>query len=193
MRWVDNGLVTMASTCHGVNPLANVKRYSQAEKKIIPVPRPNLIGQYNLFMGGTDLMDENVARYRISMRGKKWWWCLFTWLLDVSVHNAWQLHKKSGGELPQLAFRRAVATTYLKTYGVPPKGPGRVAVSKSSVTLNRVSDDFRYDRLDHLIISTENKKRKRCAGEGCSSSVRTMCSKCQVGLCIECFRLFHTK
>jgi len=39
-------------------------------------------------MGGTDRMDENIAMYRIGIRGKKWWWPLFTWLLDAAIHNA---------------------------------------------------------------------------------------------------------
>lgn len=33
VKWMDNNVVTVASTCHGVNPLSQVKRYSQAEKK----------------------------------------------------------------------------------------------------------------------------------------------------------------
>lgn len=143
-------------------------------------------------MGGTDLMDENVARYRISIRGKKWWWCLFSWLVDTAVHNAWQLHKKSGGGMAQLTFRREIATSYLRTFGVASKGPGRVAASKSSLSYNRVADGLRYDRLDHLLIPTPEKKRRRCAGEGCIASVRTMCKKCNVGLCIDCFAIFHT-
>ncbi|KAK9720437.1 hypothetical protein QE152_g22031 [Popillia japonica] len=144
-------------------------------------------------MGGTDLMDENVARHRISIRGKKWWWCLFSWIVDTSIHNAWQLDKKSGGDITQLVFRRETATTYLRTFGTAPRGPGRMAVSKSSVSCNRVADGLRYDRLDHLITSTLEKKRRSCAEEGCSSSVRTMCKKGNVGLCVDCFELLHTQ
>nr|CAH7715975.1 unnamed protein product [Callosobruchus chinensis] len=32
-RWMDNSVVTVASTCHGVNPITSAKRYSVAEKK----------------------------------------------------------------------------------------------------------------------------------------------------------------
>lgn len=193
VRWVDNGVVTTASTCFGTQPLNQVKRYSQSEKKIIHVPRPHLISKYNSSMGGTDLMDENISRYRISMRGKKWWWCLFSWLLDACIQNAWQMHKKSGGVLPQLEFRREISKTYLKSYGVPPKAAGRTPTASTSVTLNRISDDLRYDQRNHLVVRVPDNKRRRCAGEGCSSSGRTMCSKCDVGLCIDCFYIFHNK
>lgn len=86
VRWMDNSVVSVASTYVGVQPLGTVRWYSQAQKKFINVSRPHLIGQYNAFMGGVDHMDENIARHRVAIRGKKWWWCLFTWILDVSVH-----------------------------------------------------------------------------------------------------------
>lgn len=193
VRWVDNGVVATATTCYGLNPLSTVKRYSQAEKSMLNVPRPDVVGKYNASMGGTDLMDENVSRYRISIRGKKWWNCLFTWIVDVCIQNAWQLNRKSGGKMTQLMFRREIATTYLRSFGTPPKGPGRPRTSLSSVTMNRISDNLRYDKIDHLVSHTSGKKRRRCAGEGCSSSVRTMCIKCDVGLCLDCFVPFHRK
>lgn len=193
VRWADNNVVTVASTCHGILPVSQVKRYSQAEKKIIQVSRPNLIGEYNSHMGGTDLMDENLSRYRIGIRSKKWWWSIFTWLIDVAVTNAWQIHKKSGGKLTQLEFRREIATGYLQSFGSAPKPGGRPKTSKLSLSLNRISDDVRYDGINHLVIEIPAKKRRRCAGEGCISSIRTMCSKCNMGLCIPCFYIFHTK
>ncbi|KAJ8913987.1 hypothetical protein NQ315_008979 [Exocentrus adspersus] len=136
----------------------------------ITVTRPNVIGTYNSHMGGTDLMDENISRYRIGVRGKKWWWCLFTWMLDACMQNAWQLHKKSKGTLPQLEFRREIVKSYLKSFGTQPKGAGRTSTSTSSVTLNRVSDDLRYDKRDHFVVRIPQNKRRRCAGEGCASS-----------------------
>ncbi|KAJ8911109.1 hypothetical protein NQ315_003371 [Exocentrus adspersus] len=192
VRWVDNGVVTLASTCFGLEPMGTVRRYSKAEKRMIQVTRPNVIGTYNSHMGGTDLMDENISRYRIGVRGKKWWWCLFTWMLDACMQNAWQLHKKSKGTLPQLEFRREIVKSYLKSFGTQPKGAGRTSTSTSSVTLNRVSDDLRYDKRDHFVVRIPQNKRRRCTGEGCASSGRTMCNKCNVGLCIDCFCLFHT-
>ncbi|KAI4469524.1 transposase is4 [Holotrichia oblita] len=68
VKWTDNNVVTVGSTCHGVAPIANVRRYSQAEKKYVQVTRPSLVGSYNNYMGGTDLMDENIACYRIGIR-----------------------------------------------------------------------------------------------------------------------------
>lgn len=194
VKWVDNNVVTVGSNCYGVKPLNYVKRYSKAEKKYVNVPRPDLIGRYNSNMGGTDLMDENINTYRIDIRSKKWWWCIFTWCLDAAISNAWILYRKGCNQrMTQLTFRRTIAQTYLRRYGTIGKGAGRPSTSKFSISFNRVSDDMRYDETNHLLVYIADKKRRRCAGEGCSTSARTMCRKCDVGLCLDCNYIFHTK
>ena len=193
VRWSDNNIVTVASTNHGVAPLSSVKRFSRKEKKSIQVSRPSAIAKYNAAMGGTDLMDENVNRYRISIRGKKWWWCIFSWLIDVAIQNAWILYKKSGHSCTQLQFRRDIAKTVFAKYRNPPKTGGRPSSSLSSSSDSRVSDDVRYDTIGHLLTGTTNNKKIRCAGVNCNSIMRTTCSKCKVGLCIKCNIPFHTK
>ncbi|KAF2887039.1 hypothetical protein ILUMI_19134 [Ignelater luminosus] len=73
VRWVDNNIVSLASTKYGIQPLGEVRRYSQTQKKNIQVSRPLFVSKYNWFMGGTDLMDEKISRYWIGIRGKECW------------------------------------------------------------------------------------------------------------------------
>ena len=40
-------------------------------------------------MGDVDQLDDDISKLGIGMRMKKWWWPLFSWILNVSVHNAW--------------------------------------------------------------------------------------------------------
>lgn len=47
----------------------------------------------NKYMGGVDRMDENIARYRISIRSRKWWWTTFILYIDTAIHNGWQVHR----------------------------------------------------------------------------------------------------
>jgi len=143
---------------------------------------------YNKYMGGTDQMDENIARHRIGIRGKKWWWSLFTWLIDVAITNSWKLYVNSGHKVTQLKFRRSIVQEYLTRFKNAPKRKGR-----PSSTSSRVPEGIRFDGLDHHVIPTVDGKRKRCAGATCTSSVRTMCYKCDVGLCVDCFKTFHNK
>ena len=64
--------LTMASNCHGVEPIGSVKRWSKAAGTMIDVPQPHLINKYNKNMGGVDRMDQNIGAYRISIRSRKW-------------------------------------------------------------------------------------------------------------------------
>ena len=185
-RWMDNSVVTIASTCHTNQNSSKVFRYSQKEKKRIQIDCPEVIKKYNKHMGGTDRQDQNIAKYRISFRGKKWYWCIFTWLLDISIQNAWILHKKCGGSMPQFDFKEYIALSYLQRYGTPPQLPG-----PSCPKRKRVIDDVRYDGFKHYLV--EIPKRRRCAGEFCSKRPFTQCCKCDVGLCVGCNLDYHTK
>ena len=185
---MDNSVVTVASTHVGPEPLRTVKRYSKKERRHIMIDQPHVIRLYNLSMGGTDRMDQGIAAYRIGIRGKKWWWPLFTYMLDTAIHNAWVLYRKNHPDVSQLRFRREIANVYLLSYGTPSQGPGRKSsnVTKTGI----VSEDIRYDGMSHFVVPNQN--RRRCVGLMCKSSVRTICPKCDVGLCIQCFAPYHT-
>lgn len=194
VRWMDNAVVTMLSSFCGTKEVTQVKRFSQKDKRSIQIPRPQLILKYNNFMGGTDQMDQNIACYRIGIRGKKWYWPIFTWLLDAALQNSWVLYNRARKcKISQLKFKREIANIYLKKYGIPSKGGGRPPASPSATLGSRVSADLRFDKTEHLVKHTEGKKRRRCNNTSCTSVVRTMCSKCEVGLCIDCFIPFHTR
>ena len=192
-RWMDNSVVTIASTCHTTQASVKVKRYFRKEKKKIEIDCPSLIVEYNKHMGGTDRQDQNLNKYRIPLRAKKWYWCVFTWLVDISIQNAWLLQKKCGGGLSQVQFKEYIAQVYLTRYGTPPKSSGAGSSSSSTAGCSRVGDDIRYDGLQHFLVEVPNKKRRRCAFEECSRRPLTQCNKCDVGLCVTCNLNFHCR
>ena len=185
-RWMDNSVVTIASTCHTNQSSTKVQRFSQKEKKRIQIDCPDVIREYNKHMGGTDRQDQNIAKYCISFRGKKWYWSIFTWFVDIAIQNCWVLHKKCGGNLRQFDFKEHIALSYLQRYGSPPQLPWPLCQKRK-----KVIDDVRYDGFKHYLI--EIPKRRRCAGEYCSKRPFTQCSKCDVGLCAGCNLDYHTK
>lgn len=129
---------------------------------------------------GVDRMDQNLSAYRIHIRNKKWYWPLLTWLIDVSIQNAWLNMRGTGKSIRHLEFRRAIVQGY----------PGR----SQSMFRSSLLPDTRFDGLHHYIKKIE--KKRRCVGLNCtgkSSAVRFECMKCNVGLCIECFVAFHTR
>ena len=186
-RWNDNAVVTVASTLLGENPKGKVKRWSKKDSKHAMIDIPHAFKVYNTNMGGTDRMDQNINDYRIEIRGKKWWWSLFTWMLDAAIQNAWQIARLRGKPIEQIAFRRELAMAYLYKYQVEPKAPGRRKLSAPG------KDEMKYDNTSHFPQSVQNHARRKCMGENCSSVVRTECCKCDVGLCIQCFAPYHKK
>ena len=98
VRWHDNSIVTLASNCFGVEPIQKAKRWSQNQKKSIEVSQPYLVQMYNKHMGGVDQLDHNISKLRIGMRIKKWWWPMFSWLLNVSMQNAWLVYRRIAEE-----------------------------------------------------------------------------------------------
>lgn len=109
-------------------------------------------------MAGVDWMDQNVGDYRIHIRSKKWWWCLFTFLVDTSIHNAFRIYKKSRAyanrNLDHYQFRREIARVYLANYtagrNVAPQAHASQVGSRRKVD-NEVSLDIRFDRKDHCL------------------------------------------
>ena len=113
VKWNDNATVCVASNFEEIDPQQEVKRYSRAEKKSVRVQQPLLINSYNKRMGGVDLHDSFVAKYRIRVKGKKWWWPLFLNAIDATLVNAWRLYRMArGGRMDLLQFRRKIAVTY---------------------------------------------------------------------------------
>ncbi|KAI5702090.1 hypothetical protein M8J75_016494 [Diaphorina citri] len=126
-------------------------------------------------MGGTDLMDENVNRYRVSIWSKKWWWAIFTCCLHVAVQNAWVLYKREvNAGMTQLQFRREIVQHDLVRYKTQPRHARQPRVASSAL-------DTRFDRTDHLVAVIPDRRRRRCVGLHCTTKARTMCTKSDVG------------
>ena len=59
----------------------------------IPRLAPIMGVEYNDKMGGTDLMDFIRGLYSTQRKSKKWWRCLYHWVLDTSMYNAFVLYR----------------------------------------------------------------------------------------------------
>lgn len=191
VRWHDNSVVTLASNCHGVEPVGSAKRWSSAEKCRVDITQPYVVSQYNKYMGGVDRMDQNIATYRISIRSRKWWWPLFAYLLDVAMQNAWIIYRQTEGarrrQLDQLEFRRDICSIYYTRYSLVRPSVGR-PFGRPKHLDKRAPEEIRSDRVDHFIESIST--QRRCAV--CGVKVKKQCSKCNVGLHLDtCFATFH--
>ena len=192
VRWNDNSVVTVASNCFGVEPCSQAQRWSYAEKKKITITQPRVIAEYNKNMGGVDRMDQNISQYRITIRSKKWWWPFFSYCADVAMQNAWLLYRmtEANKTMPmyQLQFRRAICSIYYVKYTADRASIGRPLGRPKSLG-QRAPADIRYDGVNHMIA--QGHTQRRCGL--CSKKVTHVCSKCDIGLHVWCFKDFHCK
>lgn len=190
VKWNDNSVVTLTSNFETVHPLLTTKRFSRTAKKIVTVPQPNLIASYNSHMGGVDMLDNFVAKYRITIKGKKWWWPLFINFVDVALCNAWSLHRLvHGKELDLLEFRRRVAISLLKA-----EPDDNCSIIHNSNLHGRPSHlknmfDPHHSRGEHYIKRNPDNRRIRC--RLCKSTTYYICAECDVGIHAKCFAAYH--
>ena len=189
IKWFDNKCVTVGSNFDTIEPLAKVQRWIKDCKSKEGVPQPHAIYNYNKNMGGVDHHDWLVGKYSVSIRGKKWYWPLFTRMLDMAVVNAWIIYRMIHGPetLDLLEFRRKICVPYLKLACL------EAAVGRPR-NLSRVSNSFsdvRYDTKGHVIKKRDS--QRRCQNRPCKAKPRTFCGKCNVTLCVECFSSYHQK
>lgn len=52
-----------------------------------------MVLDYNTYMGGVDLVNQNNKNYAITVRLKKWYWSIWTWFLNMQMVQAWRLYR----------------------------------------------------------------------------------------------------
>ena len=114
--------------------------------------------------------DQNIAKYKVKIRGMKWYSSFIGYVIDAALNNAWQLHRICchDAQVDLLAFRRYVACVYLES---------NADTSSQGRRSRRLETESRFDMIGHWIIHQD--KRTRCAL--CHSQTNTRCEKCQKG------------
>lgn len=78
----------------GIDMGEPVQRWSVKDKAHIQIPRPQMVSEYNLHMGGVDLADMLMALYRIKCGSKKPYMRLIHFGLNIAVTNGWLLYRR---------------------------------------------------------------------------------------------------
>lgn len=186
--WNDSNVVHLASNCHGRHPLGSAKRWCRTTKRTVEITQPYIVKMYNMYMGGVDQLDQNIACYRISIRKRRWWWPLVAWSLNVIMNNAWQLWRiHVDKKTTHLDFMRAVTLPYLSVARAERKN--RSTISSLGSGRKRVRIQTRCDGEGHFLQRIP--KQRKCAF--CHKKVMKLCDKCNVPLHLDCFPLFHAK
>ena len=148
------------------------------------VTQPKLIKQYNLGMGGADVMDWLLGTYRPMIQGKKWYWPLVINAVNVSVVAAWRIHCNAVvSPMTHLEFRREITICLLKS-------PIEEQTKVTGGTLSSLPKDIRFDQINHYKMKTTQGRCKIC-----QKNTPYRCQKCKVWLYSDkdalCFDLYH--
>ena len=189
VRWHNNTVTNIMTNYDTAEPPLSVGSYDRAAGKSVVIPKPKLIHTYDSGRIGVDLHEQLLSPYEVSIRGKKWYWCLITKLLDMAVVNSHILHKtaaSASGKQPLslLDFRREIVMTYLKSAANEWDDVRRTRPSHNPVSL-------RYDGIGHMMAPL--KGRRRCRLEGCQLRTSKRCTKCDVAICFKCFVKYHQR
>ena len=113
-RWHGDGVSSLCSSAVGIEPIGEVSCF--VDDEISQMSRPSIVKLYDECREGVANMDQIIAKYRVRIRSKKWYSVLVSFMVDVAVNNAWQLHRacNPGTSLDLLHFRRHVAHAYLE-------------------------------------------------------------------------------
>lgn len=181
VKWNDNSVVTIASNIYSVEPLKKVERRVRGQGRI-QVTQPYLLKKYNEGMGGVDLLDRMLSSYRPKLRSKKWWWNLFSNVVNMAVVASYRFyqHINPNNSISHLEFRRQISLALVKigtTERVRLGGPTATPL-----------DDVRFDGINHFLTPTS---QGRCVM--CSANTRLHCSKCRKRLHKKCSDQYHTK
>ena len=106
-------------------------------------------------MGFVKRMNQNVSKYRIGIRMKKWRWFLFVLMVDVVLQGACVLHginEDEGNEsLPLLAFRVHVINAIFLKYSKESR------FSSSHVGIRNILSDVCYGDTEHYQVQSEHR------------------------------------
>jgi hypothetical protein len=212
-KWYDNKPVHLLSNFHGskATEVSRLKKDGKREN----IASPEIIPDYNHYMGGVDQADRLRQAYCVDRRSKKWWHRLFFGILDIAFVNSYVVYKCLNKEerISLLDFRRGVAKGLMirgltKARLTPKRASSNSPRSSPRSTPVRslpkrrkynysVANDVRLGNLgSHWpIFEKERKRCEQCSSMGVESRPHSKCSSCNVTLCVNekknCFSQYH--
>ncbi|XP_071063273.1 piggyBac transposable element-derived protein 3-like [Pseudochaenichthys georgianus] len=213
VKWYDNKPVLMMSVVHGTEPEDTCQCWDKKLKQYVTVSRPSIVREYNLKMGGVDLIDRMISYYRMSARTKKWTMQMLMHFTDLALANSWLLYRKDlaicaapkKSIMQFLEFRTEMATTLLAQHHGQGSDADLSEQSEEEDNSNQRKKrpvmavphvSVRRRANAHLPEMISLKNAARCRVAGCTGRTRVRCVTCKVFLCLQgdrnCYTAFHT-
>lgn len=126
-KWMDNRSVLFISNYHGSEETTIKRKQSDGTSKMFSCPQ--VVKDYNTFMGGVDRADHLRSLYNVDRKARKWWHRLFWGFLDIAFVNAYVIYCELFGNIPVLEFRRNVGRGLISLRNVSQKSNKRPSTS----------------------------------------------------------------
>ena len=201
--WRDRRDVYVLSSMHNRSVETVMKRPKGARDKV-PIPCPSAVCDYNRFMGGVDLADQQLAYYSLTQRKTiKWWKKVFWRLVDIAIINSWIIFRMNNPESKiksqrdfQLELVRQLVQPLLSLKASPncpiilQSSKGRTVVSPDKRLLGK---HFPHKASQRGRCCVCSKHKSTTTGKRLDKKTKTFCPKCEVYICLGvCFERFHT-
>ncbi|XP_041978560.1 piggyBac transposable element-derived protein 4-like [Aricia agestis] len=194
VAWKDVRLVTTVSTCHNAN-MVRRRRSGQV------VHKPEVVHEYNQFMGGVDLKDQKLSMYSLERkRGLKWYVKVFRRLINISVLNSYILYCSNIGKNKKMThrqFRYKLAEelcAQLEENLVSRAAPRHAEpCDRLNTSVDHFPQHKEASRTCNKQVRFQRGSCARCLAKKERKVCNILCSHCKVFLCIgQCWRDFHT-
>lgn len=204
-KWMDNRSVLFISNYHGSEETTIKRKQPDGTSNMFSCPQ--VVKDYNTFMGGVDRADHLRSLYNVDRKARKWWHRLFWGFLDIAFVNAYVIYCELFGNIPVLEFRRNVGRGLISLRNVSQKSNKRPSTSSPGArpdTKRRKQREFSVpkdvretNRGIHWPTFVESRGRcEVCNKQKIQSRPHSKCSSCKVFLCVNekknCFVEFHS-
>ena len=105
-RWWDKCQVYSLSTITDGNDNVITTRRG------VELTKPDMVSDYNSFMGGVDKSDQLCSYFRLGRSSKKWWKTCFFGLLNIVVVNSYVCYCQKNDKVTLRDFKMKLAAIY---------------------------------------------------------------------------------
>ena len=191
--WQDSRPVTFIATNSDHTAEGTVQR-KKKNGTSITVKCPTSVAMYGQYMRGVDCNDKLRGYYRVRLKGRKHYKCIFWFLFDLAITNVYILHHPHAGVrgMTMKDFCVLLANQLIGAFSGRKKAghPAALPPAKSFC-------------MEHFTIKENGQTRRRC--HYCYNHRHERhdspwhCKECQLSFChtglpdTDCFLKYHTR
>ena len=175
VKWMDNRSVLLVSTACRPDASSDVERRQKGSQEKVKVLCPDMVKEYNRYMGGVDLMDHKLVSYGLDMRARiKFYFRPFFDLMNIGMNNSYVVWSRLNptSKMKALEFRRHVTRSMIVSFG----GRERATYNKHS---KKRGAEAHVGNIQHLPSITDVRRRCRsCFDKGLDFKTDVTCAAC---------------